>query len=59
MRYTYLVLRSNLYYFQCRIPGGIKHFFPGIQIRKSLKNVNRKHALTLAKAYSIEKGLQS
>jgi hypothetical protein len=49
MRYTHLVLRGNLYYFQCRVPGDLKHFFPGIQIRKSLKTGNRKHALTLVK----------
>ena len=40
MRYTHLVLRGNLYYFQCRVPGDIKHYFPGMQIRKSLKTDN-------------------
>jgi len=49
MRFSYLVQRGNLYYFQCRVPADIKRYFPGTQIRKSLKTANRKHALTLVK----------
>ena len=49
MRLSYLVQRGNLYYFQCRVPTDMKHYFPGTQIRKSLKTDNRKQALTQVK----------
>ena len=39
MRYTHLVLRGNLYYFQCRVPGDIKHYFPGMQIKNRSKPI--------------------
>jgi len=37
MRFSYLIQRGNLYYFQYRVPADMKHYFPGTQIRKSLK----------------------
>jgi len=49
MRFSYLVQRGNLYYFQCRVPADMKHYFPGTQIRKSLKTDDRKQAKTLGK----------
>lgn len=49
MRFSSLVQRGNLYYFQCRVPADIKRFFPVTQIRKSLKTNDRKQAVTLVK----------
>lgn len=49
MRFSSLVQRGNLYYFQCRVPADIRQYFPGTQLRKSLKTTNCKQALTLVK----------
>ena len=54
MRFSSLVQRGNLYYFQCRVPADIKKYFPGTQIRKSLKTNDRKQALTMVKVLTAK-----
>jgi len=53
LRTPYLVQRGKQYYFQLRLPADVQKHFQCTQLKKSLKTINKRHAVTKIKVLSI------